>query len=177
MGSKGTIVEKISSFEDLQLVTLCIIFIWSCLRFPCYYISFVSLTLSPPNYHLLLHWVTLTSDSISRISLRYEQFPLCLPPVTYLTLSHFSGLVPPRNHCASTNHMATISSTPHPSLSLLLVESRAIIPILAVSDIRKNHQDSVSLTPTPGSYPPYPAVSPGISWLSSMEECFKTFSL
>lgn len=129
-----------------------------------------------PNYHLLLHWVTLTSDSISSISLRYGQFPLCLPPVTCLTLSYFSGLVPPRNHCASTNHMATISSTPHPSLSLLLVEGRAIIPVLAVSDVRKENQESVGLTPAPGSYPPYPAVSPGVSWFSSMEECFETFS-
>lgn len=143
--TKGTILEKNSCFEEFQLVTLCIISRWSCLRSSCHYISFVSLTLSPPNYHLLLHWVTLTSDSISRISLRYEQFPLCLSPVTYLTLSYFSGLVPPRNHCASTNHMATINSTPHPSLSLLLVEGRAIIPVLAVSDVGKNHQDSVGL--------------------------------
>jgi len=59
--------------------------------------------------------------------------------------------------------MATISSTPYPSLSLLLVEGRAIIPVLAVSDVRKENQDSVGLTPTPGSYPPYPAVSPGVS--------------
>lgn len=149
----------------------------SCLRSPCYCISFVSLTLSPPNYHLLLHWVPLTSDSISRISLRYEQFPLCVSPVTHLTLSYFSGLVAPRNHCASTSHMATINSTPHPSLSLLLVEGRAIIPVLALSDIRKKNWDSMGLTPAPGSSTPYPAVSPGVSWLSSVEECFTTFSL
>lgn len=177
VGTKATILENISYVEDLHLVTLCIIFTWSCPRTPCHYISFVSVTLSPPNYHLLLHWVTLTSDSISRVSLRYEQFPLGLPPVTYLTLSYFSGLVPPRNHCTSTNHMATINSTLRPSLSLLLVKGRAIIPVLAVSDIRKNNQHPVGLTPAPGSSPPYPAMSPDVSWLSSIEECFKTSSL
>lgn len=161
----GEMLWKSSYFEDLQLIALCMVFTWFCLKSPCHYISFVSLTLSPPNYHLLLHWVPLTSDSISRISLRYEQFPLCVPPVTYLTLSYFSGLVPPRNHCASTSHMATINSTPHRSLSLLLVEGRAIIPVLAVSDVRKKNQDSVGLTPSPGSDTPYPAVSPAVSWL------------
>lgn len=118
-----------------------------------------------------------SSDSISRISFRYEQFPLCVSPVTHLTLSYFLGLVPPRNHCASTSHMATINPTPHPSLSLLLVEGRAIIPVLAVSDIRTKNQESVGLTPTPGSSTPHPAVSPAVSWLSSVEECFTTFSL
>lgn len=72
--------------------------------------------------------------------------------------------------------MATISSTPHPSLSLLLVEGRAIISVHAVSDVRKENRDSVGLAPTPGSDPPYPVESLGVSLLSSMEECFKTFS-
>lgn len=59
--------------------------------------------------------------------------------------------------------MATINSTPHPGLSLLLVEGRAIIPVLAVSDMREKNQDSVDLTSAPRSFTPYPAVSPGVS--------------
>lgn len=86
----------------------------------------------------------------------------------------------PRSDCSSTNHMAKINSTPHLSLSLLLVEARTIIPVLAISDFRKENQDSVGLAPAPGQILP-------ILWSLSVflyclfiiffhGRCFKAFS-